>query len=30
MSPLLECENGCLLGSDIMWFGRSLVTLLEK
>jgi hypothetical protein len=23
--PLLECSNYCLLGSDIVWFGRNLL-----
>jgi hypothetical protein len=24
--PLLECENDCPLRSDIVWFGRNLLT----
>jgi len=26
--PDPECENGCLLESDIVWFGRTLLIFL--
>ena len=28
--PLLECENYCLLGCDTVWFGRCVLTFLDK
>lgn len=28
--PLLECGNDCRLGCDAVWFGRSVLTFLDK